>query len=333
MRSIFLCESGKNLKWVFSEEAISYIVENLDGDSTIYDKESVLSNKGKFNEVRFIFSTWIIAKFSEKEIKEYFPKLECIFYAAGTVKDFAIPFLNCGVRIFSAWMANAIPVAEFVTAQIVLANVGYFSVSKAYSAGEVDEAKNRFANYNGNYGNTIGIIGAGTIGKIVITMLKAYNLDIVVFDPFLSDESAKELGVKKVSLEQLFLESNVISNHLADNDATKNILNKQLFEIMQPYATFINTGRGAQVVEEDLIEILKNREDITALLDVTVSEPPEKESEFYCLENCILTPHIAGSSGNEVHRLAQYAIDECERYLKGEESKAEIKKEMLEIMA
>jgi len=107
-------------------------------------------------------------EFTEDEIKTYLPNLKAIFYGAGSVQSFARPFLNCGVRIFSAWAANAIPVAEFTVAQIILAN----------------------------------------------------------------------------------------------NEQTKSVLNGKLFEKMQPYATFINTGRGAQVVEQELIDILKLRPDL-----------------------------------------------------------------------
>jgi len=73
---------------------------------------------------------------------------------------------------------------------------------------------------------------------------------------------------------------------------------------MRPYATFINTGRGAQVVEEALADVLRSRPDLTAVLDVTWPEPPVAGHPFYSLPNCVLTPHIAGSSGDEVHRMS-----------------------------
>lgn len=333
MKSLLLCESTENFNWVFLKESVDYIKNNLGGDGIVYNKEWVLRNKSLFSDTEFIFSTWVMPSFTEDEIKEYFPKLECIFYAAGTVKDFALPFLNCGVKIFSAWKVNAIPVAEYTTAQIILANVGYFPISKDYSSGNTKTAKDLSSHYNGNYNNTVGIIGAGTIGRLVIDMLKRYQLNVIAYDPFLPDEIAYNIGLKKVTLEELFSKSNVISNHLADNEATRNILDKKLFESMLPYSTFINTGRGKQVVEADLIEVLKKRKDITALLDVTVCEPPDDDSELYSLDNCFMTPHIAGSNGHEVWRLSKFAIDECERYIRGETCDSEISKEMFNKMA
>ena len=111
------------------------------------------------------------------------------------------------------------------------------------------------------------------------------------------------------------------------------MLNYALFSSMRKNSVFINTGRGAQIVEEDLFKILKERHDITALLDVTVTEPPEDGSEFYKLKNCFLTPHIAGSSGNEVHRMAEYMQDEFEKFESGNGCLYEVTLEMLKTMS
>ncbi len=122
------------------------------------------------------------------------------------------------------------------------------------------------------------IIGASIIDKKVIELLKNHHIAIYVFDPFLPDEKAKALNVTKTFLEEIFVECDIVSNHLANNEQTKGILNYNLFSRMKTNATFINTGRGAQVAENDLIKVLSGRPDITALLDVTFPEPPEKDS-------------------------------------------------------
>ena len=107
------------------------------------------------------------------------------------------------------------------------------------------------------------------IGKYVIQMLKNYSLNVFVFDPFLPQEKAKELGVTKCSLQELFKTCFVVSNHLADNEQTRGMLTGELFASMQQNATFLNTGRGAQVKESEIIQVLKDRPDLTAILDVT----------------------------------------------------------------
>jgi phosphoglycerate dehydrogenase-like enzyme len=286
-----------------------------------------------FSGVEMIFSTWGMPEFLESEIKSYFPKLKCVFYAAGSVRHFARPFLKCGVKVFSAWAANAVPVAEMTVAQIILANKGYFLTNRLYHEKGKRVATEAFSKCNGNYGETVGIIGAGMIGKLVINMLKAYNLKVLVFDPFLSDEKALELGAQKCELSTLFEKSFVISNHLANNEQTVGMLRYNLFCKMRENAVFINTGRGAQVVEDDLVRILTEREDLTALLDVTYPEPPIENHPFYTLKNCLLTPHIAGSAGDEVARMGGYILAEFKSYLLGEPTKYEVTEKMLETMA
>ncbi len=323
MRSIFL-GSDVQINRVYPESVKASLEAVAGLERHVYTKEDTED----FSDVEYIFSTWGMPHFTVSEIKSRFPRLKGLFYAAGTVQGFAREFLECGVRVYSAWAANAIPVAEYTVAQIILANKGFFPSQRLASVGKRDEAIKVFSNYKGNFNATIGIIGCGMIGSLVCEMLKAYQLRVLAFDPFLSDERAEALGVLKVSLDELFSRCEVVSNHLANNAQTVGILKGEHFEKMLPYATFINTGRGAQVVEEDLIRVLEARPDLTALLDVTYPEPPEENSPFYRLDNCILTPHIAGSSSDEVHRMAEYMLEEFKN-----PEKYEVTLKMLETMA
>ena len=333
MKTIFLTNYRDKFESVYPESVIDYLKLNAESDGVCFSKEDILNRRNDFKDTEYIFSTWGMADFTEEEIREIFPALKCVFYAAGTVQYFARPFLNCGVKVFSAWAANAVPVAEYTVAQIILANKGYFTTSRISSRGDRENAKEIFTKYRGNYGAKVGIIGVGMIGSLVAELLKNYKLEVLAFDPFLPDSRAEELGVKKTSLEEIFGECSVVSNHLANNEQTKGMLNGALFEKMKPYAVFLNTGRGAQVVESDLIKTLTERPDLAAVLDVTYPEPPKEDSEFYTLPNCILTPHIAGSSGDEVHRMAEYMLEEFKNYTAGKPCKYEVSLKMLETMA
>ncbi len=333
MKSIFLCEEAHTPERVYSADTLDLLKEKAGLESTVYSRDTLESCKEAFSDTEYIFSTWGMTKLSESEIERYFPKLKCVFYAAGTVQYFARPFLNKGIKVFSAWAANAVPVAEYTVAQIVLANKGFFLTSRLQSTGETEKASIEKEKYPGNYSGTVGIIGAGMIGKLVIEMLKSYSIRVKVFDPFLPDSKAQELGVTKCSLDEIFSTCFVVSNHLANNKETQGMLKKEHFQAMLPYASFINTGRGAQVVEADLAEVLLDRPDLTALLDVTEPEPPEKGHAFYTLPNCILTPHIAGSSGKEVNRMAEYMADEYLRFTGNEPCRYEVTLKMLETMA
>lgn len=286
-------------------------------------------------EVEFIYSTWGMPCLTEDEIRSFLPKLRAVFYGAGTVQKFARPLLSCGVKIFSAWAANAVPVAEYTSAVITLASKGFFQRLHRQHLGADWTHRATPVPFPGNYEIKVGIIGAGMIGKLVIEKLRALDkIETLVFDPFLPDETAKRLGVTKVSLETLFSECDVISNHLADNAETRGMLSGKLFSSLKRGSVFINTGRGAQVDEDGLISALNEPDTYrAAVLDVTDPEPPREDSPLYTLDNVFLTPHIAGSSGNEVHRMAEYMYEETCALISGEPTRYEVTLKMLETMA
>ena len=333
MKAIFLCEKSDKIFRVFDEEIRARLKALTGIEERVYTKAELLQDPASFSEVETVFSTWNMPVMTEEEIKTCLPSLKCLFYGAGSVQKFARPFLACGVKVFSAWAANAVPVAEYTVAQIILANKGYFLTNRLYQKQLRKEAKAAFAGCRGNYGETVGIIGAGMIGKLVIGMLKQYHLKVIVFDPFLPDDKAVELGVEKCDLPTLFERAFVVSNHLANNEQTQGMLNYPLFSKMRENAVFINTGRGAQVVEDDLVRILSERADLTALLDVTFPEPPVQDHPFYSLPNCLLTPHIAGSAGDEVARMGLYMLEELEAYQSGAATRFEVTEKLLETMA
>lgn len=110
------------------------------------------------------------------------------------------------------------------------------------------------------------------------------------------------------------------------------MLDRRLFERLREGATFINTGRGAQVVEADLIAVLKERPDLTALLDVTAPEPPAADSELWRLPNVAISPHIGGTTGHEVVRLADCAIEEFEVWRTGKPLRYQVTPEIFRTM-
>lgn len=302
--------------------------------SVCYTKEDILSDYCISKDTEYIFSTWGMPFFSKEEIHTVFPSLKHIFYAAGSVQHFARPFLESGIYVHSSYKANAIPVAEYTVSQIILANKGFFLNCFYQSNNLKQKAADIRNNIKGTYGCNVGIIGAGAIGSLVISMLKtSYKVNILVFDPFLSDDKALKMGVKKVSLNKLFSDCAVISNHLANNEQTKGMLDYSCFSLMGKYSTFINTGRGAQVIEKDLIKALKEDTTRCAVLDVTDPEPPSDDSPLFTMQNVFLTSHIAGSLSEELYRMSEYMVDEFKRVLLKEELCHQVTLEMLSTMA
>ncbi len=291
--------------------------------------ESFAEHAPQLHDLQVIFSTWGMPRLTEEHLSQL-PALKAVFYAAGSVQGFARPLLDRGILVVSAWQANAVPVAEFTLAQILLAGKGYFR-----NAQECRSPAGRRSAYRGqgNFGETVAILGAGAIGRRVIELLQPFHLHRIVFDPFLSDEDAHRLGVEKVALEEAFERAYIVTNHIANLPQTVNMLHGGLFERMRENATFINTGRGQTVDEPAFIRVLQSRPDITALLDVTNPEPPAPDSPLYTLPNVHLTSHIAGSIGDEVIRMADYCIEEFIAWEKGEPPRYAVSLEMLEKMA
>ncbi|MBE5761771.1 MAG: hydroxyacid dehydrogenase [Clostridiales bacterium] len=329
MKAIFL-NNGPRVPEVYAKEQMDRLTAIADIKEEVITLEALLAANGKYADTEAIFTTWGMPVMTEDQIKEHLPNLKYLFYGAGTVQAFARPFLDCGVTVCSAWVANGVPVAEYAHAQILLANKGFFTVCRKGGGPDLRAEKKR---YIGNYNVRVGLLGAGVIGRMVIEKLKANKVEVYVFDPFMSEEKAKELGVVKSDLETIFATCDTISNHLANKKEIEKILSRELFALMKPTACFINTGRGAQVDEEGLIDALKAEPLRSAVLDVTWPEPPAEDSPFFSLPNVYWTPHIAGSSGREVERLAQYMIDEYERVLNGEELLYSVSYQMLATMA
>ena len=335
-KAVFL---GKQwvVDWVYSKEIQKTLKTRYEFvyDGGVLTKEMLEDDPSCTEEVSYLFSTWEMPIFTTEEVKLYFPKAEAVFYAAGSVQDFAREFLTRGIKVFSAWAANGVPVAEYTLAQIILANTGYYRRLHIPGSGPCWENRPDIYSLPGNYDATIGIIGAGMIGKLVIERIHAVlnHMRILVFDPFMSEEKADELGVTLCDLHTLFAESDVISNHLANNPQTVGMLNGDLFAHMKPCATFINTGRGAQVVEADLVQALTEVPTRAAVLDVTDPEPPVEDSPLYTMKNVFLSPHVAGSLGNEVHRMAEYMSEESRLYEANLPTRYEVTLEMLKTMA
>lgn len=317
---------------VYSEDIKQRIRERGELPDFIVGKGDLKKREDYLRDVEIIFSTWGMPSLSEDEIKRYFPKLKAVLYAAGTVQKFASDFLEQGVKVSSAWKANAVPVAEFTFAQIILAQKGYFQASAKVKKNQAAAYLHHYRQ-PGNYKTKIGIIGAGAIGSLVCEKLKTLECEVYVYDPFLSEERAKELGVSLADLETVFSSCDVISNHLANKKELTGVLNYSLFSKMKPRATFINTGRGDQVVEKDLARAMREERSRTALLDVTSSDIITRANPMTRQKNIIQSPHIAGSSGHEVWRMAEYMIEEYDRLKNGEPLKHEVTINMLATMA
>lgn len=334
MKAAFFGGSGEIAR-VWGEERRALLSGETDLLPGVWNRSLLEAAEGNEAEalagVEVVFSTWGMPVLTREQLARLLPRLRAVFYAAGSVKHFARPFLERDIAVFSAWQANAVPVAEFTLAQILLACKGYFRNREACRTYE--GRTNRPFVGRGAYGETVALLGAGAIGRRVIGLLKPFSLRRIVFDPFLSEADAAALGVEKVSLDEAFSRAYVISNHLANLPETVKLLNASRFALMRDDATFINTGRGATVDENALAAEFARRPTLTALLDVTQPEPPAPDSPLYSLPNVHLSSHIAGSIGDEVGRMADLMLTEFHLWRSGQAPPTRVTLDMLDRMA
>ncbi len=284
------------------------------------------------HDVEVIFSGWGGPKL-DKEFLSYAPNLKAVFYAAGSIRSIVTDaFWKRDIKITSAVNANAIPVIEFTLSQILFCLKNGWEIVR-----DIEKNKkyppNLKSTIQGGFRTTVGLISLSRIGRGVLDLLKSFDIKVIAYDPFVTEEEAKELGVELCSLEDIFKRSNVVSLHTPWLKETEGMITGEHFNMMNPNTSFINTARGAIVREEEMIEVLRERKDITAVLDVTYPEPPVENSPLYTLPNVVLTPHIAGSQGPECGRMGDYMLQELKRFKNGESLIWQISEEEFSIQA
>lgn len=336
MKGCFLEAKGSDrVDFVFSHGRKERFAQLLELCPQVIHQEDLEGNRDFLREVEVVLCTWNMLPLTEAQLEEYFPSLRLVLYAAGSVQYFARPFLKRGIRLCSAWGSMCYPVAQFTMSCIIFANKGAFRAAALAKQGRHQEGHHLATElYPGSYqGTKIGILGAGKIGSLVLEMLRPLGMEALLYDPFCSPERAASLGAQLCGLEEIFQECQTISNHIANNPQTVGMLDYHLFSQMRPDAAFINTGRGAQVVETDLVRALKEEPGRFALLDVTWPEPVEPGHPFLRLPNVMLFPHIAGYAQREVLGMPDTMLEELRRYQAGEPLRSEVTMDMLDTMA
>ncbi|HVY30233.1 MAG TPA: hydroxyacid dehydrogenase [Polyangiaceae bacterium] len=315
---------------VFGQGRRERIAELVELYPQVVTLQNFAEHAPRLRDVEVIFASWGMPRFSPEQLADL-PALKAVFYAAGNVKAFAPPLLEQDIVLVSAWAINAIATVQLALSQVLLTCRGYFrSVRRYAESRDLRHAKDFYR--AGAQGEVVGIIGMGHIGRGLSQELRALGFRVVASDPFMSFERAAELGVEKVTVEELFRRSYIVSNHIPDLPSTQQALGEALFGSMRDGATFINTGRGAQVVEAELASVLRSRPDLTALLDVTDPEPPARDSELWQLPNVVISPHIGGTIGDEVTRLADVVIEEFVAWDAGEPLRYQVTRDVFATM-
>jgi len=164
------------------------------------------------------------------------------------------------------------------------------------------------------FNKTLGVIGIGNIGSQVARRAQAFAMNVIAYDPFLSEDKARTMGVEKVSLKELFRRSDFITIHTPITTETRNMINKETIKIMKDDVRIINCARGGIINEKDLYDALAEGKVAGAALDVFEKEPPEN-SPLLTLDNVICTPHLGAATKEAQENVAVAIAEQVADYL------------------
>ncbi|MDQ1582222.1 MAG: hypothetical protein QOF36_276 [Microbacteriaceae bacterium] len=316
---------------LFSERDRERLAAALQIDTSATIQDFALLSPERMAELEVLITGWGSPHIGEPELAAM-PKLRAVIHAAGTVKGHIDDAAwDRGIRVTSAAAANAVPVAEYTLAMILLAGKGVPGYIRGYSRAldaYTDAADPRV----GNYQRTIGIVGASRVGRRVIELLDPFDFTVLLYDPQLPPGDPVLGFARSASLTEIFASSSIVSVHAPLLPETRGMIGSELLELLPPGATLINTAR-APIVDQDALETAVRDRGLRAILDVTDPEPLPLDHPLRAHPDVVLTPHVAGALGNELRRLGESAVHEVERFVAGEPAEHPVTKDALVAVA
>ncbi len=300
---------------VYGPEALDWIARETDPLGPLVAGRDFGEQPDRWRDVEVLFASWGLPRL-DAALLAALPRLRAVFYAAGSVRGFMTDAVwERGIVVTHAAALNAIPVAEYCLSMTLLALKHTLRYARdAHRLGRLPERHPS----PGVYGSRVGIVSLGATGRLLLEHLRRFDVRLVAHDPFVSDAEVRALGAEPAELDELFATCDVVSLHTPLLDSTRGLVAGRHFASMKRDATFINTARGAVVREREMVAVLGQRPDLTAILDVTDPEPPPPGSPLFALPNVILTPHIAGSHSLECRRMGAAMLEEFDRWRRGD---------------
>jgi len=284
-----------------------HAVADLDEDLTISD--FARAQPSLLAELDVLVTGWGCPELGPAEL-DAMPRLRAVLHAAGTVKAHVRPDVwSRGILVTSAAEANADPVAEYTLAAILHAGKAVPELAAAYARDPDFTAEDRAD--IGNYGRTVGILGASRVGRRVIELLGSFDFTVLLYDPYVADDDPVLARARLVGLDDLLRRSSIVSVHAPLLPETVGLVGRRELGLMRPGSVLVNTARGA-IVDHDALAAAVRVNGLRAVLDVTEPEPLPAGHPLRTLPGVILTPHVAGSLGNELQRLGESAVRELE---------------------
>lgn len=320
------------LSKAFDDATLARLADNYILVQQPFDRSEPNVLKALIKNAEGCITSWETGQITE-EILDEAPELKIICHAAGSVKPIVCEAVwERGIVVTSAAAAIAFGVAEHTLGLMLSAmKRTYWLNDFIHEGGWQDSSE--IGRVMEIYGITVGIVGAGHVGRRFMQLLRNFDLNILVYDPFLSHEDAASYGAAKVEdLDELLSRADVISLHAPSVPETYRMMDARRLALIKDGAILINTARGSLIDENAMYKELKNGRYV-ACLDVTDPEPPSPNNPLRSLDNVILTPHIAGAVANNTKRLGKLAADELDRFFSGQPQLYPVTREDLARMA
>ncbi len=271
------------------------------------DKEKLAEVIGQYDGLAIRSATKVTAKLLERAAN-----LKVVGRAGIGVDNVDIPAASKqGVIVMNTPFGNSVTTAEHAIAMMFAVARQLPEASVSTHAGKWE--KNRFMGVE-LFNKTLGVVGAGNIGSVVIDRALGLHMKVLAYDPFLSEDRARELGVTKVELDDLWAKSDFITFHVPLTDKTRNILSREAIAKLKPGARVINCARGGLVDEAALAEALKEGRVAGAAFDV-FAEEPATDSPLFHLPNVVVTPHLGASTTEAQENVALQVAEQMSDYL------------------
>jgi phosphoglycerate dehydrogenase-like enzyme len=267
----------------------------------------------------------------DKDLLDCAPNLRLVAHAAGSVKGIVSDELYArGIRVISSARILSYGVSETALGLTICACKNVFGFNESiHRGGWVED----YSVITELYDITVGVVGCGFAGAHYIELLQAFGVNVLAYDPLMDEATIAKLGAKKVELDTLLRESDVVSLHAPALDSTYHMIDAAALSLMKENAILINTARGTLVDEAALVDALRGGKLKYACIDVTDPEPPAADSPLRDIPNCIMTPHLAGLANNGKRKIGAHVADEIARFLASEPLVSEITQAMLATIA
>ncbi|MFE9751164.1 hydroxyacid dehydrogenase [Saccharothrix saharensis] len=262
------------------------------------------------------------------------PRLRAVVHAAGSVKTRVDPVVfERGVVVSSAAAVNAVPVADYTMAMLVLGAKRAFSRARRYATAAEGEPRDWLSgDGTGLHGCTVGVVAASRIGRLVLERLRSFDVELLLHDPHVTTAQAARLGAEPVGMDDLCRRSDLVTVHAPALPETRHLLDARRLALLPEGAVVVNTARGSLIDTEALTRACGTGS-ISAILDVTEPEPLPPGHQLLTLPNVLVTPHLAGAQGRELRRLGEFAVAEVGRFVKGAPLLGRVEPEQLPYIA